>query len=374
MESDIVISGSGFYVPEECITNKELADSYNKYAESFNKKNQDKINSGLITKMELSKENFIEMASGIKKRHVINKSGILDANIMHPVIDQKNFDDLSLQATMAINAAKEAIKDADKSYNDIDGVIVACSNMQRAYPAIAIEVQNALGINGWAYDMNAACSSASFGINAAVGAIKSGLANSVLVITPEMYTGHLNFKDRKSHFIFGDGASAVVVENQDECNSKNAYKIISGKLQSKFSNRIRNDFGFLNRCQAEIADESKYLFTQNGKKVRAEVVPFAAKHILEHLHSLNIDPVHAQRLWLHQSNINMNKNIAKLVIGREPEFSEIPYVLDQYGNTGASSVIITFNKYNEDLISGDIGVLCSFGAGYTVGSVILQKL
>ena len=222
--------------------------------------------------------------------------------------------------------------------------------------------------------MNAACSSATFGINAAIGAIKSGLANSILVISPEIYTGHLNFKDRKSHFIFGDGSSAVIIETQNKCDYEHAYKILSGKMRSQFSNNIRNDFGFLNRCQKETIDESKILFHQNGKKVREEVVPFAAQHILRHLNSLNIDPIHIQRLWLHQSNINMNNDIAELVMGHKPKFSEVPYILDQYGNTGASSVIIAFNKYHNDLMSGDIGVLCSFGAGYTVGSLVLQKI
>ncbi len=91
----------------------------------------------------------------------------------------------------------------------------AASNMQRAYPAMAIEVQQALGIEGFAFDMNVACSSATFGIKTAADFIATGSAEAVLMVNPEICSGHLNFRDRDSHFIFGDVATAVIVERAD---------------------------------------------------------------------------------------------------------------------------------------------------------------
>lgn len=295
-------------MPKEIISNEELASSFNKYAEKFNKENYERIKSGEVEAVERSDPDFIFKASGIRKRHVINKDGILNIDVMRPVVKGRDDDDMSLQCEMAVKAARRALKKAHKKASEIDAVIVACSNMQRPYPAIAIEVQKALNICGWGYDMNAACSSAVFGINAAVGSIKNNLAKSILVIVPEMYTGHLNFRDRKSHFIFGDATAAVVVELWQYCNNARAYKIIEGRLQTLFSNNIRNNSGFLNYCESK---NKINLFTQNGKAVREEVVPLAASHIIGHLNDLNICPSNLKRLWLHQSNSNMNANIAK---------------------------------------------------------------
>ena len=87
---------------------------------------------------------------------------------------------------------------------DIDAVIVACSNMQRAYPAMSIEIQNAIGAKGFAFDMNVACSSATFGLQTAADMIRSGSAKCVLMVNPEVCSGHLEWRDRDCHFIFGD--------------------------------------------------------------------------------------------------------------------------------------------------------------------------
>lgn len=100
----------------------------------------------------------------------------------------------------------------------------------------------------------------------------------------------------------------------------------------------------------------------------------ASQHILEHLSEKSIVPGDLKRLWLHQANIHMNQAIAKNVLGHDPDTDELPLVLERYGNTGASGVMIAFHRHHEDLNPGDLGVLCSFGAGYTVGSVLLEKL
>src|SRR5690554_7972341 len=105
---------------------------------------------------------------------------------MKPYIPERSNDEPSVQCDMAVAACKDALEQAGKTAADVDAVIVACSNMQRAYPAVAIEVQAALGIYGFAYDVKVACSSATFGLQAAVHSVESGAARAVLVVSPEI--------------------------------------------------------------------------------------------------------------------------------------------------------------------------------------------
>ena len=116
----------------------------------------------------------------------MNKEGVLDVNRMVPRIAERSDDQPSIMCDMAVAAAKQALERAGKTAADIDAVICAASNMQRAYPAMAVEIQNALGIDGYGYDMNVACSSATFGIQAAMSAIQSGQARAVLVVNPKL--------------------------------------------------------------------------------------------------------------------------------------------------------------------------------------------
>ena len=134
---------------------------------------------------------------------MIDKSGVLDPARMCPDIPERADDQHSLQCEMALVAAREALQQAGRSAADVDAVIVACSNLQRPYPAVAVEVQGALGIDGFGFDMNVACSSATFGIDMARSSILAGAARAVLVISPEICSGHLEFRDRDCHFIFG---------------------------------------------------------------------------------------------------------------------------------------------------------------------------
>ena len=113
---------------------------------------------------------------------------------------------------------------------------------------------------------------------------------------------------------------------------------------------------------------------QEGLKVFKEVVPMVSDLILEHLQILALRPADLKRLWLHQANIHMNELIGKKVLGRDPLTDEAPVILDEYANTSSAGSIIAFHKYNQDLKSGDLGVICSFGAGYSIGSVIVRKI
>ncbi|MCK9739928.1 beta-ketoacyl-ACP synthase III [Pseudomonas syringae] len=370
---NVVISGTGLFTPANSISNEELVQSFNAYVAQFNNDNSAAIERGDVQALSESSAAFIEKASGIKSRFVMDKEGILDPQRMKPNLPERSNDEWSILCEMGVAAARQALQRAGKTAADIDGVIVACSNLQRAYPAISIEIQQALGVTGYGFDMNVACSSATFGIQAACNSVQLGQARALLVISPEICTAHLNFRDRDSHFIFGDGATAVVVERADLATSPYQFDIVSTRLLTQFSNNIRNNFGFLNRTSDEGQNAPDKLFVQEGRKVFREVCPMVAELVAAHLQDNGINITDVKRFWLHQANLSMNHLIVKKLLGRDATVEEAPVILDTYGNTSSAGSVIAFHTYQDDLPQGALAVLSSFGAGYSIGSVILRK-
>ena len=366
-----VIAATGLYTPPYSLSNAELVETFNTYVERFNAANAEAIAAGEVAALTPSSAEFIEKASGIKSRFVIDKSGLVDPDLMRPIIPERPNDQISVLAEIAVEAAKQAIERWGKDVSQIGAVICAASNMQRAYPAMAIEVQQALGIEGFAFDMNVACSSATFGIKTAADFVGSGSARAVLMVNPEVCSGHLNFRDRDSHFIFGDVATAVIVERAED--AVGGWDILGTRLKTQFSNNIRNNFGFLNRAAPEGVGQADKLFVQEGRKVFREVVPMVSEMIVAHAGDLGIVPTGLKRMWLHQANINMNELIGKRVLGREPAPGENVIILDEYANTSSAGSIIAFHKANEDFQSGETCLICSFGAGYSAGTVFVRK-
>ena len=354
-----IISGSGLWTPEHIITNEELVESFNAYAATV---------SGLAP----SSVEFVEKASGIQRRYVVDKQGVLDPGRMKPRIEERPDEEWSIQCDISCAAAREALEQARCPADQVDGIVVGCSNLQRAYPAVAVEVQKALGCKGWAYDMNVACSSATFAMCNAVQAVQTGFARRVLVINPEITSAHLNFRDRDSHFIFGDACTAVLIEALEGSSAVAPWQVLGCRLATQFSNNIRNNFGFLNRCDEEHANDPDKLFRQNGRAVFKEVVPLVASHLQSHFEELGISSV--RRFWLHQANRHMNDFIAKRVLGREATLEEAPVILNEFANTSSAGSVIAYHRHRDDMEVGDTGVLCSFGAGYSVGSVVVRRL
>jgi beta-ketodecanoyl-[acyl-carrier-protein] synthase len=204
----------------------------------------------------------------------------------------------------------------------------------------------------------------------------------VLMVNPEVCSAHLNFTDRDSHFIFGDVATAVIVESA-ETAGPGGWDVLGTRLKTVFSNNIRNNFGFLNRnardtahLDSPVADDSVQndkLFIQQGRKVFRDVVPMVSDMIVDHAGELGLDPHELKRLWLHQANINMNTMIGKKVLGREPSSDENVIILDDYANTSSAGSIIAFHLHNDGFAPGETGLICSFGAGYSAGTVFVRK-
>ncbi len=367
-----VISATGLYTPPHSISNAELVTSLNAWTDGWNAEHADAIAAGTLQAKAHSSVEFIEKASGIKSRFVIDKTGVIDPKVMRPHIPERPNDQISVLAEIAVNAAKEALERAGRAGSQVDAVICAASNMQRAYPAMAVEVQAAIGAEGFAFDMNVACSSATFGIQTGADFVRAGHAKTVLMVNPEICSGHLNFTDRDSHFIFGDVATAVLIE-AEEIAPKGSWSILGTHLKTQFSNNIRNNFGFLNRGDPEGVGKTDKLFVQEGRKVFKEVVPMVSSMIQGEMDRLGIRATDLKRMWLHQANAGMNRLIAAKVLGHEASEDESPTVLDTYANTSSAGSIIAFHKHSSDFRPGDKGLICSFGAGYSAGTVFVEK-
>ena len=325
----VSITGTGLFTPPESVSNAELVASLTEAVLKWNAEHAEEISAGEAVERALPDEEFIVKASGIERRYVMEKSGVLDPARMRPRLETRREDQLGIQAEMSMPAIHEALAQAGREPGDVDAVIVGCSNLQRAYPAVAIEIQDALGAQGWGYDMNVACSSATFSVQAAVDALRNGSANCVVVVNPEITSGHNNFEMRDFHFIFGDACTALVLERTVDATGPEQWEVLGTKL--------------------------------------------VTEHIAGHLAQLDLGADDVRRFWLHQANLKMNQLIAKGVLGRLPTDDEAPVILDEFANTSSAGSVIAFHRHRDDLAPGDVGVLCSFGAGYSVGSVVVRR-
>lgn len=371
--SNIVISGTGLFVPPHVITNEELVAAFNQYVDNFNQQNAAAIEAGDVQALAYSSPEFIEKASGIKARYAMYKDGIVNPDIMHPVFPMTQEGSTPEMVTMGVAAAKEAMKQAGKTAEDIDMVIVSSTFRQRDYPGMSVEIQRDLGIQGCAYDMGIACSSATFGLINAYTALKAGTAKCVLFVNPEFTTPGLNFKDRDSHFIFGDVATAAILEPEETAKAEHAFRILNTKQFTQYSDNIRCDASYADYCFDNVPAD-RYAFKQQGRKVFKELLPLATNFIEGQLSDNQLEAASLKRMWLHQANVNMNLFAVKKLLGRLPEGDEAPVVLDEFANTASAGSVIAFHRYKDDFVSGDKGLICSFGAGYSIGSLLVEKV
>jgi beta-ketodecanoyl-[acyl-carrier-protein] synthase len=366
------ITGTGVFTPPHVITNDELVTAFNAYVDRFNAANAAAIAAGDVRPKGHSSSDFIISASGIHQRYVMDRRGILDPEIMHPVLPPRPDDQPSLMAEMALDACRKALRQAGREGREVDLIICAASNHERAYPAVAVEIQQLLGARGFAFDMNVACSSATFGMQAAADMIAAGSARCAIVVNPEICSAHLEWRDRDCHFIFGDVCTASVLERAEAAQGAH-FRILSTRCATEFSNNIRNNNGFLRRAHGQMEDRRDMQFMQSGRRVFKEVLPLVVDHIADHLAAEKVEPDDLKRLWLHQANKAMNDFIGRKVLRRTPTAEEQPNILQDYANTSSAGSIIAFAQHSDDLAQGDLGLICSFGAGYSVGSVLLRR-
>jgi beta-ketodecanoyl-[acyl-carrier-protein] synthase len=370
-----IISGIGIEIPESTITNEELVASFNEWIDSQNAGRGER-GEPLLAK---SDTDFIVYASGVKNRHVHTRDGILDVDRMTPRIAPRGDDELSVMAEFGVVSARRALEHAGVTDpSSVDMVICAASHQQRPYPAVAVEIQKALGASGAAFDMNLGCSSAAAGLHLAANLVRTGAQERVLVVSPEIITAHLNFRDRQTHFIFGDASSTMVVESiPDQETRPGRFEILDTRSWTQFSNNIRSNFGFLIRAgqdDVSVVEMEGNMIKQVGNKVFKEVTHAAHRFITSFLgdHGMSVEDV--RRYWLHQANGRMNAMIMKLALGYEADANRAPMVLETLGNTAAAGAVIALKQYHEDMAPGEHGLLCAFGAGYSIGGALLRKM
>lgn len=366
---DVAITGSGLFIPPHSISNNELVEAYNQYVKNHNEQHQADIEAGIKEALPTSSSDFITKASGIKQRYVMYKAGMLDPNRMKPIIPLKEEPEL---VSMGIAAAEEALKEAHLNACDIDLLIVATTNHQRPYPSIAVEIQHKLGCSGYAYDMGIACSSATFGLIAASNAIKAGTAINALVVNPEFASPQVNLTSRDSHFIFGDVATAVVLQSDKAATPGNGFRILDTQQETRYSDNIRCLGNYTDHCQDSL-DSDRPFFHQEGRKVFKELLPMVTNFIERQLSNNQLAAHDLKRYWLHQANLSMNQFAGKKLLGYVPSQDEAPIVLDEFANTASSGSIIAFYRHHADFLPGDKGLICSFGAGYSIGSLLVEK-
>lgn len=371
----VIISGIGVEIPESTITNEELVASFNEWIDLQNAERSAK-GEPLLAK---SNTDFIVYASGVKNRHVHTRDGILDVERMAPRIPPRGDDELSVMAEFGVISARRALEHAGVSDpSSVDMVICAASHQQRPYPAVAVEIQKALGASGAAFDMSLGCSSAAAGLHIATSLVRTGAQKRVLVVTPEIITAHLNFRDRQTHFIFGDAAATMVVEAIGEGDVRSGrFEVMDTRSWTQFSNNIRSNFGFLIRSgqdDTSVVNMEGNMIKQVGNKVFKEVTVAAHKFIASFLsdHDMTVEDV--RRYWLHQANGRMNAMIMKLTLGHEADADRAPMVLEKLGNTAAAGAVVALKQYHEDMKPGEFGLLCAFGAGYSIGGALLKKM
>ena len=367
------ISGTGIHIPPHTISNAELVESFNRYAAGWNADNAAPIAAGALAPLQESSVAFIEKGSGIKQRYVYEKSGVLDPARMYPHYAERPNEALSMMAEIAVAAARDAMARAGRSAADVDAVICAAANMQRAYPAMAIEIQNALGITGFGFDMNVACSSATFGIEQAANAVRCGTARAVLVVNPEItlrpprlarprlplhLRRRLHRGDRRAR---GHGAAREAGRSSARASRRSTRTTSATTSASSTAARtpIRTP-----------ATSSSCRKGARCSRKSARWPPSTSRRISR---ASTSRPDGVRRYWLHQANLAMNQLVVRRLLGREAAADEAPVILDEFANTASAGSIIAFHRHHADLAAGDVGVICSFGAGYSIGSVVVRR-
>lgn len=368
---DTVIRATGYWAPPNVIDNAELVASYNAYAERFNNAHAEAIAAGEVEAVPLSSTEFIVQASGIERRHVYEKDGILDIDSMVPRIPPRPIEDLSVQAEFALKSIEPALAAAGYDGSDIDGVIVASSAQQRYFPGLSCEIQNAIGATGFSFDLTMACASALYGLHIANGMIRSGQARRLLISSPEIMTCINVHSRREVHFIFGDASAAMIVEADD--GRPGGWDVLGTHAQNKWSSALRSDFGFLNIAERQVDPDYEPHLDQDGHRVFRDVVSFAPVVARTMMDQIGLEPADVRRAWLHQANIRMVDMIAKRILGRDRTPDNAPSILEEYGNTSSSSVVMNFRMNSDDMAPGETGVMCAFGAGYGVGAAAVRK-
>ena len=315
------IVGNGSYVPEQIVTNDDLA------------------------KIVETNDEWIRTRTGIRQRRIATSEGTSD---------------------LAAKAAERAIEQAGIKPEEIDLIILATSSQDYCFPSGACEVQGRVGaVNAVCYDLSAACTGFVFALNTAQAFIQSGVYRTALVVGSEVLSKLIDWKDRSTCVLFGDGAGAVVVR-ADETGILGFQMHSDGTKGNVLTCGARSNGNFLMNQKPELS-----YMTMDGQ----EVFKFAVKRVPEVISQLlekTGTPIEEIRYFvLHQANYRIIESVAKrLKVGME----KFPANMEYYGNTSGASIPLLLDEMNRagKLNPGDKIILSGFGGGLTWGATLIQ--
>lgn len=316
------ITGIGSYLPENVVTNADLEQRVQ------------------------TTDTWIRERTGIQQRHIAA--------------------DNELCSDLATNAAKEALKNANLAADQVDMVIVATSTPDQVFPSTACSVQRKLGAHGGpAFDVSAACSGFIYALSIADQFIRSGQARNALIIGAETYSRILDWDDRTTCVLFGDGAGAVVLQPSDAPGIYSTHIHADGKHQDLLGVPWGVSRGF-----DSMDDFSPYV-TMKGNEV-FKVAVKTLSGIIDYTLSAN-GMSRDDHFWLvpHQANIRIIEATAKR-IGLDP--AQVVITVDKHANTSAASIPLALNAGVSDgrIKPGELVVMEAFGGGFTWGSALIR--
>ena len=292
-------------------------------------------------------DEWIESRSGIKRRHFAAK-------------DQKTSD-------LAIEAALNAINDAKINCTEIDAIIVATSTPDTTFPSVATIVQGALGITtGFAFDVQAVCAGFIFALATADALIVSKQANRVLVIGAETFSRIMNWEDRTTSVLFGDGAGAIIIEGTSSSESSTDPGILATDLNSdgRYRDLLYVDGGVS-------STQTTGVLVMQGKEVFKHAVEKLSSTAHSVLEKAALSPSDIDWMVPHQANIRIIKATAqKLKLPME----KVIVTVNDHGNTSAASIPLALSSANLEgkLKKGDLILMEAIGGGLAWGSVLLR--
>lgn len=318
-----VITGCGSYLPENIVTNKQMEE-----------------------RVDTTDEWIIER-TGIKQRHIAAED--------------------ELTSDLAIAAAKRALVSASLEGNDIDLIVLATSTPDQTFPSTATKVQAAIGMDkGAAFDVQAVCSGFIYALATADNFIKAGQAKHVLVIGAETFSRILDWKDRTTCVLFGDGAGAVVLSAQKGDGSNKDQGILSSHLHSdgRYNDMLYVDGGVS-------STQSTGFLRMKGKEVFRHAVVNLASVVKEALEYNNLTTDDVDMVIPHQANKRiLDATIRKLKI--DP--NKVAVTVHKHANTSAASIPLALDEMVKEnrIARGDIVVLEAMGGGFTWGSCLIR--
>jgi len=270
-------------------------------------------------------------------------------------------------ADLAEHAARKALEDADISIDDIDLIVLATSTPDNTFPATAVEVQHRLGMkHGAAFDTQAVCSGFVFAMSTADQYIRSGQAKRILVIGAETFSRILDWKDRTTCVLFGDGAGAVILEAQDGAGTSGDRGILTSHIRSDGSHKVK-----LYVDGGPSSTQTTGYLRMEGKEVFRHAVGMITDVINSAYEATGFTSEDLDWFVPHQANKRIiDSSAKKLGISAE----KVVITVNKHGNTSAASIPLALDAAVKDgrIKRGDIIMLEAMGGGFTWGSVLLR--